>query len=70
VAQIDAILQVRLAGSPLAERGIRLSEALHGGAIVFVGTHQYDGVDAVPDPEIQGAIRAAIKEWEEKYPPR
>jgi hypothetical protein len=68
VAQIDSILQARLAGSPLAERGIRLAEALHGGAIVFVGTSQYDGVDKVPDSEIQAAIRAAIAEWEKNTP--
>jgi hypothetical protein len=70
VAQIDSILQARLAGSPLAEKGICLAEALHGGAIVFVGTSQYDGVDAVPDPAIQGAIREAIAEWEEKFTPK
>jgi hypothetical protein len=69
VAQIDAVLQARLAGTPLASRGIRLAEALHGGAIVFVGTTQYDGVDRVPDSEIQEAIRGAIAEWEKRYTP-
>jgi hypothetical protein len=69
VAQIDTILQARLAGTQLADRGIRLAEALHGGAIVFVGSTQYDGVDKVPDPEIQSAIRAAIAEWENTYTP-
>jgi hypothetical protein len=69
VAQIDSILQARLAGTPLADRGIRLAEALHGGAIVFVGSATYDGVDKVTDPEIQSAIRAAIAEWENKYTP-
>ena len=68
VSQINTILQTRLAGTPLADRGIRLTEALHGGAIVFIGTAQYDGVDKVPDPEIQAAIRAAIAEWEEAAP--
>ena len=69
VAQIDSILQARLAGTALANRGIRLSESLHGGAIVFIGSAQYDGVEKVPDPEIQRAIRAAIAEWEKKYTP-
>jgi hypothetical protein len=68
VSQINTILQARLAGTPLADRGIRLTEALHGGAIVFIGTAQYDGVDKVPDPEIQAAIRAAIAEWEKAAP--
>ena len=70
VGQIDSLLQIRLASSPLAERGIRLAEAPHGGAIVFVGTEQYEGVDKVPDAAIQSVIRAAIAEWEEKFPPR
>jgi len=68
VAQINAILQARLAGTALADRGIRLTEALHGGAIVFIGTAQYDGVDKVPDPEVQAAIRGAITEWERTAP--
>ena len=67
VLQIDTILQRRIAGTPLAGRGIRLAEALHGGAIVFVGTAKYDGVDQVPDLEIRAAIRAAIAEWEQTY---
>jgi hypothetical protein len=69
VQQIDQVLQMRLAGTPLASRGIRLAEAPHGGAIVFIGQTQYDGVDKVADPEIQGAIRSAIAEWEKRYTP-
>lgn len=70
VEQIDSILQARIAGTPLAARGIRLAQSLHGGALVFIGTTQYDGVDKVPDPEVQAAIRAAIAEWEKTYTPR
>jgi hypothetical protein len=69
VTQIDTILQGHMAGTRLAGKGIRLAESLQGGAIVFVGTQQYDGVDKVPDPEIQAAIRGAIAEWEKKYTP-
>jgi hypothetical protein len=69
VQQIDHVLQARLAGTPLASRGIRLAEAPHGGAIVFIGQIKYDGVDKVADPEIQGAIRSAIAEWEKRYTP-
>jgi len=69
VQQIDHVLQARLAGTPLASRGIRLAEAPHGGAIVFIGQTQYDGVDKVADPEIQAAIRSAIAEWEKRYTP-
>ncbi len=69
VGQIDAILQTRLMGTPLASRGIRLVESPQGGAMVVVGLKRYAGVGDVPDPEIQAVIRAAIAEWEQKYTP-
>ncbi len=69
VTQIDNILQARLAGTPLAERGIFLTQSPQGGVSVYVGLTRYDGVDAVPDPEVKAAIRAAITEWENKYTP-
>jgi hypothetical protein len=69
VGQIDAILQTRLLGTPLAARGIRLVESAEGGALVVVGKNRYAGVGEVPDPEVQAAIRAAIAEWENRYTP-
>ncbi len=69
VGQIDAILQAKLAGTPLATRGIRLVESVHGGAMVIVGMQRYAGVGDVPDAEVQAVIRAAIAEWENKYTP-
>jgi hypothetical protein len=70
VTQIDTVLQARLAGTALEERGIFLTESPEGGVAVFVGLTRYSGVDEVPDPEIKAAIRAAITEWEDKYTPR
>jgi hypothetical protein len=69
VTQIDTILQARLAGTPLEERGIFLTQSSEGGVIVYVGLTRYYGVDEVPDPEIKAAIRGAIVEWENKYTP-
>jgi hypothetical protein len=69
VAQIDAVLQGRLVGTPLADLGIRLVESLGGGVTVLVGNDHYAGVAEVPNPEVQAAIRAAIAEWETKYTP-
>ena len=69
VSQIDSILQARLAGTPLAERGIFLAQSPEGGVMVYVGLTKYAGLDEVPDPEIQAAIRGAIQEWENKYTP-
>jgi hypothetical protein len=69
VTQIDTILQERLAGTPLEERGIFLAQSLDGSVIVYVGLTRYHGVDEVPDLEVKAAIREAIKEWEKKYTP-
>jgi hypothetical protein len=69
VGQIDAILQTRIAGTPLEQRRVFLSQSSEGGVIVHVGFDQYKGVDEVPDAEIKSAIRAAIAEWEKKYTP-
>jgi hypothetical protein len=69
VSQIDKILQSHLAGTPLEERGIFLTQSLDGGVNVYVGLARYSGIDDVPDPQIKAAIRAAISEWENKYTP-
>lgn len=69
VSQIDSVLQTRLAGTPLEERGIFLTESPEGGVAVYVGLTRYHGIDEVPDAEIKAAIRAAIKEWEDSYTP-
>jgi hypothetical protein len=69
VGQIDAILQERLNGTPLDDRGIYLSQSPEGGVIVNIGLQKFNGIDDVKDPEIKAAIRAAITEWENKYTP-
>jgi len=69
VAQIDAILQSRLIGTPLENIVIRLTESAKGDPIVLVGDKVYAGVGEVADPAVQTAIRAAIAEWERKYTP-
>ncbi|MGC8856105.1 MAG: hypothetical protein ACP5QU_04835, partial [Anaerolineae bacterium] len=69
VEQIDAILQERIAGTPLEKHAIRLLEAPDGSVIVMVGINRYQGIAEVPDEEIRAAIRAATAEWERKYPP-
>ena len=69
VGQIDMILQARLHGTPLGERGIFLSNSPEGGVIVNVGLQKFNGIDEVTDPEIKAALRGAITEWENKYTP-
>ena len=69
VTQIDSILQARIAGTPLDERGVFLAQSPEGGVMVYVGLTKYMGIDEVPDPEIKAAIRSAITEWENKFTP-
>jgi hypothetical protein len=69
VGQIDAVLQLRLAGTALASLGVRLVDSAEGGVTVVVGKDKYAAVGDVPQPEVQAAIRGAIAEWEEKYAP-
>jgi hypothetical protein len=66
VGQINDVLQARLPGTPLASRKVRMGETPTGDVLVFIGETKYEGIDAVPDPEVVAAIRAAIKEWEKK----
>ena len=69
IGQIDAILQSRLVGTPLEDRGVFLAQSPEGGVNVYVGLTRYMGIDEIPDPEIKAIIRAAIAEWERKYTP-
>lgn len=63
VALIDEVLQKQIAGTPLESRHIRLEQGAIGEVLVHVGTTRYPGIDNVPDPEIQAAIRSAINEF-------
>lgn len=69
VGQIDAILQSKILGTPLASKGVRLVELTEGGVLVLVGLSRFEGVADVPDADVQAAIRSAIVDWEEKYTP-
>jgi hypothetical protein len=68
-AQIDAILQVRLENSPLAERQIKLQELPGQGLVVIVGQEKYTDLTLVPDQQVREAIAAAVTEWEQKNAP-
>ncbi len=69
VGQINAILQVRIANTPLASQGVTMMEIPSGGVIVYVGVNKYEGIEEVPNEDIKAAIRSAIAEWEQKYTP-
>jgi hypothetical protein len=66
VEQINEVIEKLTAGTPDEQKGIHLEENGQEGVIVWVGGEHYNGVDAVPYPEIQTLIRAAVVRWEEE----
>ena len=66
VEQIDEVLQEKVAVSPFADSGIKLSANPQGGVEVWIGKQIYPGVDVVPDGAEKQLILQAIREWEKK----
>ena len=64
IDEVNNILQKKLAGSPLAGKGIHLMENHNNEIRFWVGLNSYDDVDEIPESEIRQIIDAAVKEWE------
>ena len=64
IAQIDEILQEKLADSDLRDRGIRLMESPKKGLVILVGLDQYENIGDIPDDAIVRVIRQSVSEWE------
>ena len=64
VEQIDRILQKKLGGHPLEQRGIQLRASISGGLLFHIGLTEYEWIEDIPDEPIQEIIREAIAEWE------
>jgi len=63
-AQIDEILQRKLAGTPLAARGIKIVELPNQGMVVMVGLEKFTDLTQVPEEEVRSVIAQAVAEWE------
>ncbi len=64
--QIDVLLQDMLAGTPNAQRGIKVATTPSGGVAFRLDGQVYDAVDAVPDPAVRVIFRDAIAAWERR----
>jgi hypothetical protein len=63
---INGIIQQRLEGRPnLARHNIRLTTGQDGGLRFHVGLQTFTAAEEISDPEIQGFIQDAIREWRE-----
>ncbi len=66
VEQIEDILRARLRNDPsLADFNVDLGAAPDGGLEIWVDGTCYNGIDAVPNPQLREAFKEAIKRWEE-----
>ena len=65
VAQIDEILQEKLEGTAIKDRGIRLVELPNEGMVVMVGLEKFKDVEDIPNEDIRNVIHAAVEEWEQ-----
>jgi hypothetical protein len=66
VEQIDEILQAKLHGTHLEERGIKLVEGPDQGMVIEVGLDRYRDIDSVPDEAVRQIIRVSVAEWENR----
>ncbi len=62
--QISLIIEKMLVNSPIKEKGIKLIENDHHGVDVWIGLEKFDGIDAIPYPDVQKLIREAVAQWE------
>ncbi|MCP4427493.1 MAG: hypothetical protein GY803_23635 [Chloroflexi bacterium] len=63
--QIDAILQKHVAAAPeMADRSVHLVQDPTGGIRIEVDGKIYEKPGDIPEPEVQGLIKRAVKEWD------
>lgn len=62
--QINVVLQDMIKGTPIADRGVSMTEWPNRGAVFIVGVDVYEDIHKIPDPDVRVAIREAVKKWE------
>lgn len=64
--EIDDHLKQQIAGTAWMTRGLRIVEAADGTLRFVLDGVEYDRIEAVPNDEVQGHIRAAVRAWEQQ----
>jgi hypothetical protein len=64
--QISAIIDEMIQDSSLKEKGIKLIENERQGVDVWIGLEKFDGINAIPYPDVQELIRKAVIQWEKE----
>jgi hypothetical protein len=63
--EIERLLQIRVQASPaFSQRSIHVVSAPDGGLRFEIDGTCYNTMDEIPEPQVQGLIRAAISDWE------
>jgi hypothetical protein len=62
--QISDIIDEIIQTSPLREKGIKLIERADHGVDVWFGMEKFDGIEAIPYPEVKALIKTAAARWE------
>ncbi len=62
--QISDIIDEIIKTSPLREKGIKLIEREDRGVDVWFGMEKFDGIEAIPYPEVKALIKTAAARWE------
>jgi hypothetical protein len=65
--QVNKILQEKLKGTPLEEKGVSMAEWPGRGVVFIVGLQVYDEIEYIPEKPVREAIRSAVKQWESKH---
>ena len=64
--QISDIIDEIIQTSPLREKGIKLIEREDRGVDVWFGMEKFDGIEAIPYPEVKALIKTAASRWEKE----
>ena len=62
--QISDIIDEIIQTSPLREKGIKLIERPDHGVDVWYGMEKFDGIEAIPYPDVKALIKTAAARWE------